>query len=42
MTFDDIQKMHYSKLNEGAAADKFTPADILDDDSEDEILKQFR
>jgi hypothetical protein len=34
--------MHYSKLNEGGENDLFNPKHLLDDDDDDEILKQFR
>jgi hypothetical protein len=40
LTFDEITKMHYNKLNEGGENDLFNPKHYLDDDdSEDEVLK---
>ena len=43
LTFDDLEKIHYSKLNTGL--DVFNPSvlvDLSDGDSEDEILKAFK
>lgn len=40
LTFDEITKMHYNKLNEGGEHDLFNPKHYLDDDdSDDEVLK---
>lgn len=46
LTFDDIQKMHYTSLNKaGQKSDEFRPQDFLDldsGDSDNEILAKFR
>ena len=45
ITFDDIQNMHYSSLNQGNQDDVFKPEDFLDidsGDSDNEILQNFR
>ena len=47
LTFEDIQKMHYSNLNKaaGGADDEFRPQDFLDldsGDSDNEILAKFK
>lgn len=46
LTFDDIQKMHYTRLNNGGdREDEFRPQDFLDldsGDSDNEILAKFR
>ena len=45
ITFDDIQKMHYSNLNQGNKDDVFDPQDFLDldsGDSDNEILSSFK
>lgn len=46
LTFDDIQKMHYSNLNKaGSHDDEFRPQDFLDldsGDSDNEILGAFK
>ena len=46
LTFDDIQKMHYSSLNKaGKQNDEFRPQDFLDldsGDSDNEILAKFK
>ena len=46
ITFDDIQKMHYSNLNSGKKDDDaFNPQDFLDldsGDSDNEILSSFK
>ena len=48
LTFDDLQKMHYSNFNEQKGSvqdDEFRPQDFLDldsGDSDNEILARFR
>ena len=45
ITFDDIQNMHYSSLNQGNQDDVFKPEDFLDidsGDSDNEILQNFK
>ena len=46
LTFEDIQKMHYSNLNNGGIdSDEFRPQDFLDmdsGDSDNEILAKFK
>ena len=46
ITFDDIQNMHYSKLNSQGKDDEFRPSDFLDldsaGDSDNEILAKFK
>ena len=46
LTFEDIQKMHYTNLNKaGSQDDEFRPSDFLDldsGDSDNEILAKFK
>ena len=46
LTFEDIDKLDYKKLNSFAKEDAFKPSDYLDvndtNDSDDEILRKFR
>lgn len=48
VTFQAIEKMHYSDFNSGVEGDDFRPSDIVDiiegneDTDEDEILKKFK
>jgi hypothetical protein len=46
VTFDAIEKMHYSDFNSGNENEDFKPSDIVDEDdgngSDDEILKKFK
>ena len=45
ITFEDIQKMHYSNLNQGKDEDAFNPQEFLDldsGDSDNEILSSFK
>ena len=44
ITFENIEKMHYSEFN-NKGDDDFRPNDIIDDDDsigEDEILRKFK
>ena len=44
LTFENIEKMHFSEFN-NKAEDDFKPYDIIDEDDsigEDEILKKFK